>query len=344
MPDAGMPAADSRGIMWASRAQSGHTVSSLTEFGLEVIRREAEGLQLLQGLVDARFAAAVGAIVACRGHVVVTGVGKPWLIGQKISATLASTGTPSFALHPSEAVHGDLGRLRAHDVLLVLSNSGESDEVSRLLPIVVRMGCSIIGVSSRADSTLGRHSEILLQLPAVPEACPIGMAPSVSTTAMLALGDALALTVMKARDFTREDYARFHPGGALGRSLMKVAEIMRPLGETAVVEARAVVADALHAITLHRTGAAFVTDHGRLRGVFTDGDLRRHVENAALLSTPIVDVMTSPCRSIGTDRPAPEAVRTMVDGVRIGELAVVDAGGVVVGHVALKDLVAMNFS
>jgi D-arabinose 5-phosphate isomerase GutQ len=168
----------------------------LTDFALEVIRREAEGLRLLEGLVDDAFARAVDAIVQCRGHVVVTGVGKPWLIGQKISATLASTGTPSFALHPSEAVHGDLGRLRAHDVLLVLSNSGESEEVSRLLPLVVRMGCRVIGISSRADSTLARHSDLLLRLPAVPEACPIGMAPSVSTTAMLALGDALALTVM----------------------------------------------------------------------------------------------------------------------------------------------------
>lgn len=318
-------------------------MTDLTDFGRDVLRQEAEGLRLLQGLLDQSFADAVRAIIDCTGHVVVTGVGKPWLIGQKISATLASTGTPSFALHPSEAVHGDLGRLRSVDLVLALSNSGESEEVTRLLPLLKRLGCTLVGLTSNPDSSLGRHSDVLLRLPRAPEACPIGMAPSVSTTAMLALGDALALAVMKARNFTREDYARFHPGGALGRSLMKVTEIMRPLQETAVVGAHATVADALHAITTHKTGAAFVAENGRLRGVFTDGDLRRHVQHDALLETPILQVMTSPCRSVAIDRLAPEAVRIMVQGRRIGELPVVDDQGCIQGHIALKDLVAMNF-
>ncbi|MBE7490397.1 MAG: KpsF/GutQ family sugar-phosphate isomerase [Planctomycetes bacterium] len=318
-------------------------MGELSDFGRDVVRQEAEGLRLLLELVDGAFEAAVKAVIDCRGHVVVTGVGKPWLVGQKISATLASTGTPSFALHPSEAVHGDLGRLRAHDLVIALSNSGESEEVTRLLPVLKRLGCRVIGVTGNPQSSLGQHSDLVLRLPRAPEACPIGMAPSVSTTAMLALGDALALAVMKARNFTREDYARFHPGGALGRSLMKVTDIMRPLEETAVVGVSAVVADALHAITLHKTGAAFVVELGRLRGVFTDGDLRRHVRDEALLDTPIVEVMTSPCRSIGADRLAPEAVRTMVEGRRIGELPVVDSQDRILGHIALKDLVAMNF-
>jgi arabinose-5-phosphate isomerase len=318
-------------------------MDKIGDFARDVLRQEAEGLRLLQDLVDDSFEAAVKAVIECPGHVVITGVGKPWLIGQKISATLASTGTPSFALHPSEAVHGDLGRLRRQDLVIAISNSGESEEVTRLLPVLKRLGCKIVSMTSNPESSLAKHGDLLLRLPKISEACPIGMAPSVSTTAMLALGDALALAAMKARQFTREDYARFHPGGALGRSLMKVSEIMRPLEETAVVGVSAVVGDALHAITLHKTGAAFVVEMGKLKGVFTDGDLRRHVQDDELLSAPIVDVMTSPCRSIGIDRLAPEAVRIMIDGRRIGELPVVDANEKILGHIALKDLVSMNF-
>lgn len=320
-------------------------MSEISEFGRAVISQEAEGLRLLSAMVDASFDAAVNAILGCKGHVVVMGVGKPWLIGQKISATLASTGTPSFALHPAEAAHGDLGRLRAVDLVIALSNSGESDEVTRVLPALKRLGCRIAAITSNPDSSLAKHTDMLLKLPKAPEACPIGMAPSVSTTVMLALGDALALAVMKARNFTREDYARFHPGGALGRSLMKVTEIMRPLEETAVVGISATVADALTAITQQKTGAAFIVEMGMLKGVFTDGDLRRHVEEDELLSYPIVEVMTSPCLSIHEDKLAPEAVRMMQLGDKrvIGELPVVDAEGKIRGHVAIKDLAAMNF-
>lgn len=317
-------------------------MTEIREFGRNVVKQEAAALQALAGLLDEHFDRAVELLRRCSGHVVITGVGKPWLIGQKISATLASTGTPSFALHPSEAVHGDLGRLRAHDVVVALSNSGESEEVTRLLPLVKRIGCPLVGVTSKPESSLARHSDVLLRMPSAPEACPIGMAPSVSTTAMLALGDALALAVMKARSFSREDYAQFHPGGALGRSLMKIHEIMRGLGDTAVVDASAGVKEVLHAITQQKTGAAFVVEGGLLRGVFTDGDLRRHVEDDNLLSHPVRDVMTSPCLSITGSRLAPEAVRLMQDK-RIGELPVVDEAGRLLGHVALKDLVAMNF-
>ncbi|MCA8915919.1 MAG: KpsF/GutQ family sugar-phosphate isomerase [Planctomycetes bacterium] len=317
-------------------------MSDIREFGKSVLKQEADGVARLAGLLDDSFDRAVDSMLKCTGHVVVTGVGKPWMIGQKISATLASTGTPSFALHPSEAMHGDLGRLRKHDVVLALSNSGTSEEITRVLPVVKRLGCVCIGMTSRLDSALADNSDIVLNMGKISEACPIGMAPSVSTTVMLALGDALALAVMKARDFTREDYARFHPGGALGRSLMKVAEIMRPIEETAVVGVTATVADALHAITLHKTGAAFIVDKGVVKGVFTDGDLRRHVDDENLFSQPIVGLMTSPCRSIREDKLAPEAV-LIIQETRIGELPVVDTSGKIRGHVALKDLVTMHF-
>jgi arabinose-5-phosphate isomerase len=320
-------------------------MSEIGDFGKSVLQQEADGIRQLIGLLDGSFDRAVAAILACKGHVVLTGVGKPWIIGQKISSTLASTGTPSFALHPSEAAHGDLGRLRAHDLIIALSNSGASEEMTRILPVVKRLGCKCIGVTANPDSALAKHSDLTLNIGKVSEACPIGMAPSVSTTVMLALGDALALAVMKARNFTREDYAKFHPGGALGRSLMKCSEIMRPIEDTAVVGMTATVADALHAITLHKTGAAFVVDMGKLVGVFTDGDLRRHVDDENLLSQEIVSVMTSPCLSIDQDKLTPEALRIMQreGGTVIGELPVVDDQGKIRGHITIKDLVTMHF-
>lgn len=317
-------------------------MSEISEFGKSVLQQEAQGVANAAALIDENFDRAVEALLKCEGHVVLTGVGKPWLIGQKISATLASTGTPSFALHPSEAFHGDLGRLRGHDVVIAISNSGTSEEMTRVLPVIKRLGCFCIAMTGNLESPLARNCDLVLNMGKVSEACPIGMAPSVSTTVMLALGDALALSVMKARNFTREDYARFHPGGALGRSLMKVSDIMRPIEETAVVGASATVKDALHAITNHKTGAAFIVDTGVLQGVFTDGDLRRHVEDENLFSQQIVDVMTSPCRSVGADKLAPEAVR-VIQETRIGELPVVDKEGKIQGHIALKDLVTMQF-
>jgi arabinose-5-phosphate isomerase len=317
-------------------------MSDQRDFARAVLNQEAQGISQLGALLDDNFDAAVAAVLACTGHVVVSGVGKPWLVGQKISATLASTGTPSFALHPSEAVHGDIGRLRSQDLVIALSNSGTSEEIVRLLPIVKRLGCAVIALTGALESPLADAVDIVLNMGETSEACPIGMAPSVSTTVMLALGDALALTVMKARAFSREDYARFHPGGALGRSLMRVAEIMQTLTNTAVIDARASVADALTEITLHKTGAAFVTESGRLQGVFTDGDLRRHILDENLLSQTMREVMTAGGYSVAVEALASEAVGLM-QMHRIGELPVIDAAGQLVGHVALKDLVLMNF-
>lgn len=317
-------------------------MSDTLEFGKSVLRQEARAVAALADILDPRFDQAVQALLACQGHVVITGIGKPWLIGQKISATLASTGTRSFPLHPSEAVHGDVGRLHPGDVVIAMSNSGESEEVVRLLPVIKRVGCRLIGITAKPQSALARHSDILLEMGKFEEACPIGMAPSVSTTVMLALGDALALAVMKARNFGREDYARFHPGGALGRSLMKVGDIMRPLAQTATVGSAATVKDALGAITRQKTGAVFIVENGRLLGVFTDGDLRRHIEDDGLLQHKVAEIMTRPGKRVEVERLAGEAVKLMQD-YRIGELPVVNAAGELVGHVALKDLVSMHF-
>ena len=202
-------------------------MGDVQKFGRSVLEQEAEGIKQCADLLDDSFEDVARKVLKCEGFVVVCGVGKPWLIAQKISATLASTGTRSFALHPSEALHGDLGRLSSHDIVLMLSNSGTSDEVLNVLGPLKRIGCEIIGVTSQLGSPLAQASDGVLNMGEVPEACPIGMAPSVYTTTMLALGDALALTVMKMRSFGKEDYARYHPGGALGRSMMTVSEVMQ---------------------------------------------------------------------------------------------------------------------
>ncbi|MCF6228036.1 MAG: KpsF/GutQ family sugar-phosphate isomerase [Planctomycetes bacterium] len=317
-------------------------MTDIREFGKSVIEQEAAGLQQLAGILDESFDQAVSLIQHCTGHVVIAGVGKPWLIGQKISATMASVGTPSFALHPSEAMHGDLGRLRESDVVIAMSNSGASEEITRVVPVIKRIGCQLIAITANLESPLAKASDVVINIGKVSEACPIGMAPSVSTTVLLALGDALSLAAMKAKNFTREDYAKFHPGGALGRSLMKVAEIMRPLSETANVEASATVGDALHEITLHKTGAAFVLEAGKIIGVFTDGDLRRHVEDENLLSQTVRDVMTTPCRTVDGAELSSVAVK-LIQEFRIGELPVTDETGKLLGHVALKDLVSGQF-
>lgn len=317
-------------------------MSETLEFGKEVLLREGQAVSALSSLLDARFVQAVQLVLQCTGHTVITGIGKPWLIGQKISATMASTGTRSFPLHPSEAMHGDVGRLHADDVVIAMSNSGESEEVVRLLPVIKRVGCKLIGITAKPQSALAKHSDVVLEMGKFEEACPIGMAPSVSTTVMLALGDALALAVMKARNFSREDYARFHPGGALGRSLMKVSEIMRGLKETATVEHKATVKDALSAITKHKTGAVFIVEGKKLLGVFTDGDLRRHIEDDGLLKHKVTEIMTRPGKRIENEHLASEAVK-LVQEFRIGELPVVNAKGELMGHVALKDLVSMHF-
>ncbi len=256
---------------------------------------------------------------------------------------MASTGTPSFALHPAEAMHGDLGRVRKSDVVLAISNSGTSEEVVRLLPLLKRDGVPLIGMTGRPESDLGRYSDVVLNLGRIEEACPLALAPSASTTAMLAMGDALALAVMEQRGFKSDDYARFHPGGALGRKLMRAGEVMRPTAKTAIVAPEATVKQALFAITQRRSGAAFVVDGGgKLLGVFTDGDLRRQIDRgAALADLPISGVMTSPGIRIDSGELAASAARVMREK-QIDELPVVDADGVLLGHIDVQDLLAIG--
>ena len=314
-----------------------------SEFGRDVLSQEADAVRrVLDHLDDAAFNAAVRAILTCidsYGRVVVGGVGKPWFIAQKISATMASTGTPSFPLHPSDAVHGDIGRVREGDVVILLSNSGESEEVVRIVPLVRQFGATLIAISGAADSALSRNAHICLSYGRIEEACPLRLAPSASTTAMLALGDALALAVQRARNFTREDYSRFHPAGALGRKLMRVDEIMRPLAQTPVVALGALIHDVLDAITLKRAGAAIIVDaDGKMVGIFTDGDLRRHLAaDRSLLESPVDGHMTANPRSIAADQLVADALRVMREK-RIDELPVVDASGKPLGYMDVQDL------
>jgi arabinose-5-phosphate isomerase len=312
------------------------------QHGRQVIRFEVRALQQLAKRIGREFAHAVELILDCRGRVVVTGMGKAGIVGQKISATLASTGTPSHFLHPAEAPHGDLGRIVAEDVVLAFSNSGETDELVRLLPSIRKIGARLIGVTAERESSLARHSDVVLSIGRVPEACPLGLAPSSSTTAMLALGDALALTVLKRRNFDKEKFAFYHPGGTLGRRLLEVQEIMRPRRDIAVVREKASVSDAVKAICagkVHRSGAACVVGKGGvLKGIITDGDIRRRLlDGAGFLDRNITEVMTRSPLCVKKGMLAADAFKVL-KAKRIDELPVVDARGKLIGMVDVQDL------
>jgi len=309
------------------------------EYAREVLRTESDAIRSLVDRLGDSFVQAAERIRACEGHVVVCGMGKAGLIGQKISATLASTGTPSHFVHPAEAVHGDLGRIMKKDVLLALSNSGESEEILRLVPKVREIGAAVLSLTARADSSLGRVSDIVVELGRIEEACPLGLAPSASTTALLALGDALALCVQKARGFNQEDYAFFHPAGELGRKLQKVADVMRTGDRHPIVREETPVSEALALITKARAGAvSIVTADGRLAGIFTDGDLRRLLsKNPRGVSEKIGAVMTRTPSTVGPDRLVADALRILREK-RIDELPVVNGGGQPVGMLDIQDV------
>lgn len=312
------------------------------EHARRVIRYEIRALQKLVKQLGAEFSKAVDTVFACAGRVVVTGMGKAGIIGQKVSATLASTGTPSHFLHPAEAVHGDLGRIVAEDVVLAFSNSGETEEIVRLLPSIRKIGAKLISITAQGRSTLAEHSDVVVCMGKVTEACPLGLAPSASTTAMLALGDALALTVLKRRHFDKEKFAFYHAGGELGRKLLKVEEIMRPLRDMAVVGTRATVAEAVRAICggqVHRTGAACVVGTtGLLKGIITDGDIRRRlVKDTDFLKCAVGEVMTSTPLKVVKGSLAADAFQ-ILKTKRIDELPVVDKRGRLIGIVDVQDL------
>jgi len=308
----------------------------------EVIRLEARTISALEELLDGSFLAAVDRILACRGLVVVSGMGKAGLIGEKISATLSSTGTPSIALHPTEALHGDLGRVRADDVVIVLSNSGETAEIRNLIPHLKRIGAPVIGMTGAPDSSLGRLSDCVLDIGRVDEARPLGLAPTASTSAMLALGDALAMVVLEERGFSREDYARFHPAGSLGRRLMRVRDVMRQGDELPLVAPSASVARVLQTMsgTAGRPGAALVVgDDRRLVGIFTDGDFRRLLESGdrSRLDEPVSEFMGKNPKSVSAEALVDEAEQ-LVRTHRIDQIAVVDDEGHAIGLLDVQDL------
>lgn len=313
------------------------------EFGRQVLRAEAQAILSLVDRIGKPFEEAARAIFECTGQVVATGMGKPGFVARKISATLASLGTRSTYLHPAEAYHGDLGRIQADDIVLAFSNSGETVELVRLLPRIRQIGARVFAITASETSTLGREADIVLTIGRIEEPCPLRLAPSASTTAMLALGDALALVVLKQRGWDEAKYAFFHPGGTLGNRLKKVREVMRGGERNPVVPEDATVRQAIGEITRRRAGAISVVDsNGRLTGIFTDGDLRRALaRDSRLLERKIREVMTRKPVTIGPDRSAVEAA-SILGSHKIDELPVVDGAGVPIGMLDVQDLLELG--
>lgn len=284
--------------------------TDLLATGQRVIRREAGALQILADVLDENFAKAVGLLMAAKGRVIVSGMGKSGHVARKIAATFASTGTPAHFVHPAEASHGDLGMVAEGDVLIVLSNSGETPELADILAHAKRFGIALIGISGRDGSTLMRQSTVRLLLPEVPEACETGIVPTTSTTMTLALGDALAIALMEHRAFTPEHFRMFHPGGKLGARLLKVTDLMHK--DPPLVAADLPMGETLLEITRRGYGVVGVTDpKGDLQGIITDGDLRRHLEG--LMTHRAGEVMTANPRTIGPEALAGEALALMND-------------------------------
>ncbi|KAA9133417.1 KpsF/GutQ family sugar-phosphate isomerase [Marinihelvus fidelis] len=305
-----------------------------------VIETEARAVSALVDHVDDDFARACEIILGCTGRVVVLGVGKSGHIGNKIAATLASTGTPSFFVHAAEASHGDLGMITGNDVLLILSNSGETDEVKQLLPGLRRLGVGIIALTGNPASFLGTHADININVSVAEEACPLGLAPTSSTTAALVMGDALAVSLLESRGFTREDFARSHPAGQLGRRLIiRISDLMHSGDAMPVTRPGATVTEAIVEMTGKRLGMTAVVDNDdRVQGVFTDGDLRRALEKGIDPRTALIDeVMTRNGKSIGPDALAVDAVQIMQDH-KIQGLLVIDDDGRLAGILNFHDL------
>jgi arabinose-5-phosphate isomerase len=314
--------------------------SSFEQLGREVIQLEAEALQTLATRVDAQFAEACRLVLACQGRVIVTGMGKSGHIGGKIAATLASTGTPAFFVHPGEASHGDLGMITPSDVVLAISNSGETAEILTILPIIKRMGVKLIALLGNTNSSLARQADAILYAGVEKEACPHNLAPTASTTAALAIGDALAVTLLKSRGFTREDFARAHPAGSLGRRLLLyVSDVMHTGAAIPQVGEDANLREALLEMTGKGLGMTGVVDrHGTLVGIFTDGDLRRVLARGVdVYNAKITDVMTRHPKTTRADRLAVEIVQLM-QTLKINGLFVVDDKNRVLGALNMHDL------
>ena len=310
------------------------------QLAARTIEIEAQALQALAGRQGDHFSAAVRAMLECRGRVVVMGMGKSGHVGRKIAATLASTGTPAFFVHPAEASHGDLGMLTAGDVVLAISNSGESDELAAILPAIRRLGVVLVAMTGKADSTLARHADWTLSSAVDQEACPLNLAPTASTTAQMALGDAIAVALLDARGFREEDFARSHPGGSLGRRLlMHVHDLMRS-GDAVPRVAPAASFDALlREMTGKGLGfAAVVDDGGRPIGIFTDGDLRRLIERGGELRGLRAEQVMHRSPRIVRDTDLAVSAAEVMERHRVTSVLVIDAGGALVGALNSNDL------
>ncbi len=308
--------------------------------GKRVLEIEARAIATLVDRLDERFTKAVDLLYRCPSKVVVSGMGKSGLIGQKIAATLASTGTPAFFVHPADGIHGDLGMLAKQDALLAISNSGETEEVLKLLPFMKRLSIPIIALTGRVQSTLAKNSDVVLDVSVAEEACPLGLAPTSSTTAALAMGDALAVALLQKRGFKEEDFAQFHPGGALGRRLLfKVRDLMHPSDAIPRVKATASARDAIMEMTSKKLGMTTVVNgKGQLVGVITDGDLRRFLEKGSnFAKAKAADLGSKSPRTIQADALAAKALQTM-EQFSITTLVVVDERKRLAGVIHLHDL------
>ena len=327
-------------VMNAAAESADATDQSLLAAAQRALSIEAQAVQALVTRLDGRFAAACRLCLNCQGRVVVTGIGKSGHVARKVAATLASTGSPAFFLHPAEASHGDLGVITRTDLVLALSNSGETPEVLLLLPHLARLGVPLIAMVGKPDSTLGRAAAVVLDVSVPEEACPLNLAPTASTTAALAMGDALAVAVLDARGFTKQDFARSHPGGTLGRQLLlRVEQLMRTGAALPEVRPEAPLSLGLLEMSRKGLGMTVITDtEHHICGVFTDGDLRRALDRQIdVHHATMREVMTSPCKSIGPRELAAEAVHQMeVHGITA--LPVADAQGRLVGALNVHDL------
>ena len=306
----------------------------------EVLHTESEALQEIARTLDDSFVAAVETLLCCRGRVVVTGMGKSGHIGSKIAATMASTGTPAFFVHPAEAAHGDLGMIVDHDVVVAISNSGESDEILAIIPALKRKNITLICITARPHSTMARHADIHITAAVSQEACPLGLAPTSSTTAVMALGDALAVVLLRARAFTPDDFALSHPAGSLGkRLLLRVADIMHSGDALPAVISGTLLKDAIVRMSEKGLGMLAVTDDtGHLKGVFTDGDLRRLFQQRDTFAGLIVDDIMHPHpKTIAADRLATEALKHM-QANHVNGLLITDSNGLLMGALNMHDL------
>ncbi|MFH1784198.1 MAG: KpsF/GutQ family sugar-phosphate isomerase [bacterium] len=310
------------------------------EHAKNTLKIESEAIKALIPRLGKGFTNAVDAIYKCKGRVIVTGIGKSGLVARKIAATLASTGTPAFFIHPAECIHGDIGMIMKGDIVVALSYSGESEEIGKILPVIKRMGLKLISLTAKKKSSLATYSDFVIDVTVKKEACPYNLAPTASTTAMLAMGDALAIALLYKRGFKKENFAKLHPGGNLGKKLLlKVSDIMRKGSENPVIDQDKTVKEALLVMTSCKLGAVSVVDKaGKLKGFFTDGDLRRHWQKGDVsLSKKISSVMTKNPVTINPDMLATEAVK-LIQERNFDNIPVIDAKLRPVGIVDERDL------